>query len=350
MMFTRLRLSGFKSFVEPTELLIEPGLTGIVGPNGCGKSNLLEALRWAMGESSTRNVRASEMDDVIFAGTATRPARNMAEVMVALDNADRRAPAQFNGADTLEISRRIEREQGSDYRINGAEVRARDVQILFADASSGARSPALVRQGQVAEIINAKPQSRRRILEEAAGITGLHVRRHEAELKLRGTETNLSRIDDVIGQLETQLQGLKRQARQAIRYKELASAIRRLEAAQLYLAWTAAIAAAKLEQSQLDVAVRELAARTRAASEASRARDGIADTLPALREEETVRAAVLQRFSVEQANLDREMAEAQRRKAELEARSGQISQDLRHEKEILNDVDAVLGRLHEEEA
>jgi chromosome segregation protein len=350
MMFTRLRLSGFKSFVEPTELLIEPGLTGIVGPNGCGKSNLLEALRWAMGESSTRNVRASAMDDVIFGGTATRPARNMAEVALTLDNTARRAPAQFNDADALEISRRIEREQGSDYRINGAEVRARDVQILFADASSGARSPALVRQGQISEIINAKPQSRRRILEEAAGITGLHVRRHEAELKLRGAETNLSRIDDVIGQLDSQLQGLKRQARQAIRYKELAGAIRRLEAAQLYLAWTAAVEAAGHEQGQLDEAVRQLAERTRAASEASRVRDAIGDTLPALREEEMVRAAVLQRVGAEQANLDREMAEAQRRKAEIEARGEQIGEDMRREQDILNDVDAVLARLRDEDA
>jgi chromosome segregation protein len=350
MMFTRLRLSGFKSFVEPTELLIEPGLTGIVGPNGCGKSNLLEALRWAMGESSTRNVRASAMDDVIFGGTATRPARNMAEVALTLDNSARRAPAQFNDAESLEISRRIERESGSDYRINGSEVRARDVQVLFADASSGARSPALVRQGQISEIINAKPQSRRRILEEAAGITGLHVRRHEAELKLRGAETNLSRIDDVIGQLDTQLQGLKRQARQAIRYKELAGAIRRLEAAQLYLAWTAAVEAAGHEEAQLQEAVRLLAERTRAASEAGRARDAAAEALPPLREDEMVRAAVLQRVSAEQANLDREMAQAERRKAEIEARGEQIGQDLRHEKEILNDVDAVLARLKEEDA
>ncbi|HUE46209.1 MAG TPA: AAA family ATPase, partial [Aestuariivirgaceae bacterium] len=350
MMFTRLRLSGFKSFVEPTELLIEPGLTGIVGPNGCGKSNLLEALRWAMGESSTRNVRASAMDDVIFGGTATRPARNMAEVALTLDNTSRRAPAQFNDSESLEVSRRIERESGSDYRINGAEVRARDVQILFADASSGARSPALVRQGQISEIINAKPQSRRRILEEAAGITGLHVRRHEAELKLKGAETNLSRIDDVIGQLDTQLQGLKRQARQAIRYKELAGAIRRLEAAQLYLAWTAAVEAAAHEQAQLDEAVRRLAERTRAASEAGRARDSAAEALPPLREDEMVRAAVLQRVSAEQANLDREMAQAERRKTEIEARAEQIGHDLRHEKEILNDVDAVLARLREEDA
>jgi chromosome segregation protein len=229
-------------------------------------------------------------------------------------------------------------------------VRARDVQILFADASSGARSPALVRQGQISEIINAKPQSRRRILEEAAGITGLHVRRHEAELKLKGAETNLSRIDDVIGQLDTQLQGLKRQARQAIRYKELAGAIRRLEAAQLHLAWTAAVEAAAHEEAQLDEAVRRLAERTRAASEAGRARDAAAEALPPLREDEMVRAAVLQRVSAEQANLDREMAQAQRRKAEIEARAEQIGQDLRHEKEILNDVDAVLARLKEEDA
>ena len=189
MKFTRLRLSGFKSFVEPTDLLIEPGLTGVVGPNGCGKSNLLEALRWVMGESSYKSMRASGMDDVIFSGTTERPARNMAEVLVTMSNDDGSAPPQYQDQETLEISRRIERDSGSAYRINGKDVRARDVQLLFADVSTGSRSPALVRQGQIGEIINAKPQARRLILEEAAGITGLHTRRHEAELKLKAAET-----------------------------------------------------------------------------------------------------------------------------------------------------------------
>ena len=182
MKLTRLRLLGFKSFVEPTDVLIEPGLTGIVGPNGCGKSNLVEALRWVMGEASHKAMRAADMDDVIFSGSSTRPARNMAEVSLGIDNSERQAPAAFNDHDHLDVSRRIEREQGSTYRINGREVRARDVQILFADASTGARSPALVHQGRIGEIIQAKPEARRRVLEEAAGVAGLHARRHEAEL------------------------------------------------------------------------------------------------------------------------------------------------------------------------
>src|ERR1700687_2251966 len=181
MKLTRLRLIGFKSFVEPTDFLIERGLTGVVGPNGCGKSNLVEALRWVMGEASHKAMRAADMDDVIFAGNNSRPPRNMAEVSMGIDNTDRSAPSQFNGEETLEVSRRIERDQGSTYRINGREVRARDVQILFADASTGARSPALVHQGRIGEIIQAKPEQRRRVLEEAAGISGLHARRHDAE-------------------------------------------------------------------------------------------------------------------------------------------------------------------------
>jgi chromosome segregation protein len=174
MKLTRLRLLGFKSFVEPTDFLIEPGLTGVVGPNGCGKSNLVEALRWVMGETSHKSLRAADMDDVIFAGTNNRPARNNAEVAMHIDNSARKAPAQFNEHEALDVSRRIERDDGSTYRINGREVRARDVHILFADASTGSRSPALVHQGRIGEIIQAKPEQRRRVLEEAAGISGLH--------------------------------------------------------------------------------------------------------------------------------------------------------------------------------
>ena len=213
--FTKLRLSGFKSFVDPTELYIEGGLTGVVGPNGCGKSNLVEALRWAMGETSAKSMRGGEMEDVIFSGTAGRPARNIAEVALSLDNRDRTAPAAMNDGDELEVVRRIERGHGSAYRVNGRELRARDVQLLFADAATGAHSTALVSQGRIGALINAKPISRRALLEEAAGITGLHSRRHEAELRLRAAETNLERLDDVIATLESQHHGLKKQARQA---------------------------------------------------------------------------------------------------------------------------------------
>ena len=230
MKFNKLRLVGFKSFVEPTEFHIEPGLTGVVGPNGCGKSNLVEALRWVMGENSYKNMRASGMDDVIFSGSGNRPARNTAEVGLVLDNSQRTAPAAFNDSELIEVTRRIEREAGSSYRVNSREVRARDVQLLFADASTGARSPALVRQGMIGEIISAKPQARRRILEEAAGVAGLHSRRHEAELRLKGAEENLTRLEDVMKQVDAQIDSLKRQARQASRYKSLASDIRKYEA------------------------------------------------------------------------------------------------------------------------
>src|SRR5918998_442178 len=255
MRLTRLRLIGFKSFVEPTDFLIEPGLTGVVGPNGCGKSNLVEALRWVMGETSHKSMRASGMDDVIFSGSGNRPARNTAEVILTIDNADRKAPAAFNDAEQLDVSRRIEREEGSTYRINGREVRARDVQILFADAATGARSPSLVRQGQISEIIAAKPQSRRRILEDAAGIAGLHARRHEAELRLKAAEDNLARVEDVLREIEAQIDSLKKQGRQANRYKNLSAEIRRLESLQYAIAYADAReqAAASERQAQEDL-------------------------------------------------------------------------------------------------
>ena len=203
-------MTGFKSFVDQTELIIQDGLTGIVGPNGCGKSNLLEAIRWVMGENRPTAMRGGGMEDVIFAGAATRSAKNFAEVSLILDNSERLAPKAFNDNDLIEIARRITRDIGSAFKASGKDIRARDVQMLFADASTGAHSPALVRQGQIAELINARPQNRRRILEEAAGISGLYQRRHEAELKLKGAETNLLRVDDVLEQLATQLHQLSR--------------------------------------------------------------------------------------------------------------------------------------------
>ncbi|QPC42114.1 chromosome segregation protein SMC [Kaustia mangrovi] len=349
MKFTRLRLSGFKSFVEPTELVIEQGLTGVVGPNGCGKSNLLEALRWAMGESSYKSMRASGMDDVIFSGSASRPQRNMAEVTIVLDNSARAAPVGLNDDEVLEITRRIEREAGSIYRINGRDVRARDVQLLFADASTGARSPALVRQGQINEMINAKPQARRRVLEEAAGITGLYTRRHEAELKLNAAETNLARLDDVIGQLEQQLASLKRQARQAARYKALSGDIRKLEAAQLYRAWADAAQALQDEETGFKEATRTLAERTGHASAAARLREEAAGRVPKLRDDEAVRAAVLQRLEHERDGLDEEARRADARKAELEAQLEQLGADLARESDLIADSDRVLAELKEEE-
>ena len=240
MKFNRLRLVGFKSFVEPSEFIIERGLTGIVGPNGCGKSNLVEALRWVMGENSYKNMRASGMDDVIFSGSGNRPARNTAEVGLYLDNSDRTAPAAFNDADEIQVTRRIERGNGSVYRINGKEARAKDVQLLFADASTGARSPSMVGQGRIGELIQAKPQARRQLLEEAAGISGLHSRRHEAELRLRAAETNLERLEDITAQLESQIESLKRQARQANRFKQLSADIRAHEAMLLHIRWAQA--------------------------------------------------------------------------------------------------------------
>src|ERR1700687_2033183 len=269
MKLTKLRLLGFKSFVEPTDFLSEPGWTGVVGPNGCGKSNLVEALRWVMGETSHKSLRAVDMDDVIFAGTNSRPGRNNAEVAIQIDNSAREAPAQFNEHETLDVARRIERESGSTYRINGREVRARDVHILFADASTGSRSPALVHQGRIGEIIQARPDQRRRVLEEAAGIFGLDARRHEAELRLRAAEQNLARLDDVIGPLASQIDALKRQSRQAVRYRALSQQIRKAEATLHHLRFINATTEVADAEHAKDVSIRVVAERTGAQAEAA---------------------------------------------------------------------------------
>jgi chromosome segregation protein len=349
MKLTRLRLLGFKSFVEPTDFLIEPGLTGVVGPNGCGKSNLVEALRWVMGESSYKSMRASSMDEVIFSGSNTRPARNNAEVSISVDNSSRSAPAAFNDEDSLEIARRIEREAGSNYRINGREVRARDVQIVFADASTGARSPALVHQGRIGEIIQAKPEQRRRVLEEAAGVSGLHARRHEAELRLKGAETNLLRLEDVIGQLAAQIDGLKKQAKQAIRYRTVSAQVRKTEAMLFHLRWSAASAEVAEAEHAKDLGVREVADRTAEEAEASKRQTLAAASLPELREGEARAGAALHRLNVAQQDLDREEARAKDRIAELDVRLVQFAGDIEREKRFAADAEAALARLAAEE-
>jgi chromosome segregation protein len=320
MKLTRLRLIGFKSFVEPTDFEIEPGLTGVVGPNGCGKSNLVEAVRWVMGEASYKAMRAAEMDDVIFSGNTVRPARNHAEVSVLIDNSDRKAPAVFNDTDTLEVSRRIMREQGSTFRVNSREVRARDVTVLFADASTGSRSPALVHQGRIGEIIQARPDQRRRVLEEAAGISGLHARRHEAELRLRAAEHNLARVEDVIGQLAAQVASLKTQARQAVRYRNISGQVRRTEALLLHLRWLAAKTEVADTERGNDEAVRIVAARTGEQAAATTVQTQVASALPALRDAEAKAAAALQRLLSARDALEREEARAKERMGELDRR------------------------------
>jgi chromosome segregation protein len=350
MKFEKLRLIGFKSFVEPTDFHFEPGLTGIVGPNGCGKSNLVEAMRWVMGETSFKSMRASGMEDVIFSGSGNRPSRNMAEVHVFIDNAERQAPAAFNDAEALEISRRIEREQGSTYRINGREVRARDVQLLFADASTGSRSPAFVRQGQIGEIISAKPQQRRRILEEAAGVAGLHSRRHEAELRLKGAQDNLNRLEDVLKQVDAQIESLKKQARQATRYRNLAGEIRKNEALLALIGHREAAGALAEAERRLEADVREVAERTTAQAEAARLQALAAAELPGLRDAEARAGAALQRLNQARQQLEAEERRVRERMAELERRVEQLGRDLERERALVEDAAGVTSRLEAEDA
>ncbi len=349
MQFEKLRLTGFKSFVEPTDFVITPGLTGVVGPNGCGKSNLVEALRWVMGENSYKQMRASGMDDVIFAGAGSRPSRNHAEVVLTLDNRARSAPAMFNDTDILEITRRIEREEGSTYRVNGREVRARDVQLLFADASSGARSPAMVRQGQIGEIISAKPQARRRILEEAAGIGGLHSRRQEAELRLKGAEENLIRLDDVLTQIGARAESLRRQARQAARYRALAAEIRRHEALIALISFREASREADEAQHAFETNVVDVAERTRQQAEAARLQALAAHRMPFLRDAEAQAAAALQRLVLAREALEGEEKRATERKAETERRIAHAAGDLARERAHYEDAAATLARLEAED-
>ncbi len=347
--FSKLRLNGFKSFLDSTELDIRVGLTGIVGPNGCGKSNLVEALRWVMGESSAKKMRGEGMEDVIFNGTSSRPARNLAEVSILLDNTDRRAPAPYNNADEIEITRKIKRDQGSAYKINGKNARARDVQLLFADTMSGANSPALVSQGHVSAMIQAKPKDRRLVLEESAGISGLYARRHEAELRLRAADNNLVRLEDIVGSMETRLSSLKRQVRQATRYRNVSAKIKETESFLSWLEW-------KIAKTQFDTAERLfsqaekiVAERMGVVSHLTVQQTEEAKDLPALRNKEAQTAAAWQAQNIALQRLEDESNLIEKQITECRELLSQTTSDRQHELETAEESVTSLEKLKVEE-
>jgi chromosome segregation protein len=348
--FSKLRISGFKSFVDRTELDIGMGLNGVVGPNGCGKSNLVEALRWVMGENSAKRMRGGGMEDVIFNGTESRPARNLAEVSILLDNSTRSAPAAYNESDEIEIIRRIEKDHGSTYRINGKVVRARDVQMLFADTVTGANSPAMVSQGRVAQIINAKPYDRRMILEESAGISGLYARRHEAELRLRAAEGNMQRLDDLMGGMEQRLNDLKRQARQATRYRNVTAQIRQMEILIAWLEWRTLEKRMDhlreaFAQSESAVNERMIAVSQLTVTQTTRAQD-----LPPLRQNEAEIAAALQHKKIALQRLEDEAERHGQSVREAEEQMEQSIIDLAHESDAITESSVRMERLEREQS
>jgi chromosome segregation protein len=346
----RLRLTGFKSFVEPTELRIEPGLTGVVGPNGCGKSNLLEAIRWVMGESSPKSMRGGGMEDVIFAGTSTRPARDFAEVALHCDTEGTLVAglSDSSDGDDLEVIRRIERGAGSAYRANGRDVRAKDVALIFADAATGAHSPALVSQGKIANVIAAKPTDRRAMLEEAAGIAGLHVRRKDAEQKLRATETNLTRLSEIVADMEVRANALRRQARAAEKYKKLSDDIRIAEGRLIYARWRDAAAAA--DQARRDADAAEAAVKT-AQDELetiSKAQTEVATRVAAARSDAQAQRGALAEATATQVRLQGEERAALQRLDDLATQQRRIADDRAHEGELAREAHAALTALDAE--
>ena len=351
MKFKKIKILGFKSFVDQTDFDIEHGLTGIVGPNGCGKSNVVESLRWCMGETSPKSMRSSGMEDVIFSGTSDRPARNNAEVTIFLDNQDRSAPAEFNNEEEIQIKRKIEIDKGSEYRINGKEVRARDVQRLFADLSTGAHSPSLISQGRVGALINAKPIDRRAVLEEAAGISGLHSRRHEAELKLKGAETNLQRLKDIMKQLNAQVSSLRKQAEQAETYKNISQEIERLEGIVMYLKWYNLKDSFEKSDGDLKNSEQLIREFTLQVTQATTLHAQANEKIKPLREKEIEAAAKLNRINLERESLDKEEERIKELKNSLEQSLQQIIGDLEREnyqlEEAGKDLEALENRKDE---
>ena len=348
MIFRHLKMTGFKSFAEPTAVEIERGLTGIVGPNGCGKSNVVEALRWVMGESNARQMRGTELDDIIFAGTQSRPARDIAEITLNLDNSARRAPVDFNKSDDLEITRKVERGKGSSYFINGRPARAKDVQLLFADTATGSRSAGMVSQGRIGAIVGAKPENRRSLLEEAANIKGLHQRRHEAELRLKNAETNLERLEDIANQLAEQRSQLAKQARQAARYKSVADRIRKAESTLFLKRWQEL----RLEDDKANTQLHD--AKMSASTAASRAAEAeknhliASEALAPLLQSEAEASAEYQRLRLAVEECDKEAQRIETAISQLHAQMAQIESDEARENSLQNDAQKALSDLADE--
>ena len=348
MQFKKVDLTGFKSFVERTPFFIEKGLTGIVGPNGCGKSNIVEAIRWCMGETSAKSMRGSGMEDVIFSGTANKTSKNIAEVSLTLDNSDKSGPIQFKELDVVNVKRRIEKDKGSRYFINDKEVRAKDVQTLFADLSTGAHSPSMISQGRIGTLVTAKPTDRRLILEEAAGISGLHVRRHESELRLNSAENNLKRADELRRQQEKQLENLKKQAVEASKYKSISEEVKKIEAGLYYIKLNEIEKELSTTKEIMGESDDEISGLTIEINHNNNLLEESNNKLKPLRDRNIEILSKLQRLNLELQNLDGEEKRAKTEKEKLIKSQDTVKTDIDREKNIISEARSNERRLSEE--
>ena len=348
MEFKKLDLTGFKSFVEKTPFFIEKGLTGIVGPNGCGKSNIVEAIRWCMGETSAKSMRGSGMEDIIFSGTANKTSKNIAEVSLTLDNSDKDGPSQYKELNIINVKRRIEKDKGSRYFINDKEVRAREVQTLFADLSTGAHSPSMISQGRIGALVTAKPSDRRAVLEEAAGISGIHVRRHESELRLNSAENNLKRADELRRQQEKQLDNLKKQAQEATKYKFASEEIKKIEAGLYFIKFSEIEKEIEVTKEITNESGDEISGLTIEINHHNKILEEANQKLKPLRDKNIEILSKLQRLNLESQNLEEEEKRARADKEKLIKSQETIELDTEREKNIVLDAQSNEKRLNEE--
>lgn len=348
MEFKKIQLNGFKSFADKTNFLIEEGLTGIVGPNGCGKSNIVESLRWCMGETSAKSMRGSGMEDVIFSGTSNKPSKNIAEVSIGLSNDSKEGPLQYKDLDEIQIRRKIEKDKGSKFYINDKEVRAKDAQMFFADLSTGAHSPSLISQGRIGALVTAKPVDRRAIIEEAAGIAGLHARRHEAELRLNASENNLKRADELRRQQERQLAGLQKQAEEAAKYKDISEEIKKIEAGLYFLKLRDIDNEIKLENEINTDAENEVKKYNDKIDEIEKTISTETDKINPVKDKNLENTSKIQRLNLELKNLDEENQRIDDEINNIKLSIKTISEDIDREKSIIIDANSNEKRLKEE--